>query len=323
MQGRQAGCLCVLLCLWSGCATKGTPSTQPSWYSRFQPLSVNEERKGQIEIAMVQVPREDALKTVANTSGLELASLNQIIISHAETYLAEGVWKDVDEQVVPLETKPKLEANGFRVGVIRNTLPAKLQQLLGATQSCPQMRRLTAKADHEWFWPLGTESGTASLQLTQEGGPENRQLDQPEFGMLIQASPLPEGKTRFLMTPHLRHGSQTFQAKPNRERTGWDVNTDRPEEKFGKLSWEVVLKPNEYLVIGGWGSRTNSLGRHSFVEAQTGRHRLLVLRGIPATEPLAAGLEGKGPMPLALQSLMPSRQDSRKPVAREVRGQSP
>jgi hypothetical protein len=323
MRRGHTGCLWLLLGCLAGCANKEGNSAQSAWNSRFKPLAVTEERRGQIEIAMVQVPKEESLRAVPNSKGVELASLNQVIIDHCEQYLSDGLWRDVDEQVVPLEVRPKLEDNGYRVGLLRNALPAKLQQLLGTPQSCPFMKRLVAKAEHEWFWPLGAHASTLAVKVTQDGKPDNRELEKPEFGLLIQATSLPEGKTKLVMTPMLRHGSAMFQAKPNRERTGWELNNERPEEKFTKLSWEMTLKPNEYVVIGGWNNKQQTLGQHSFVEKEHGRHRVLVLRGVPAIEPLV-GLEGKGPLPLALQSLIPSRQEPKRTTPpREVRGQSP
>jgi hypothetical protein len=322
MQGCRAGCLGLLLCLLAGCATRGAQTANSSWYQRFQPLSVAEERKGQIEIALVQAPTEEDVKAVPNIAGVQLASWTQMAGTAGEKYLADGIWGDVDEQVLPIEARPKLEENGFRVGIIRNTLPGKLQQLLAAPTSSGQMRRLIAKADHEWFWPLGTRPGATSLTITQEGKPDKRELEQAEFGILIKALSLPESKTRLVMTPILRHGTQMFHAKPNKDHTGWEYNAERPEERFAKLSWEVVLKPNEYLVVGGWPTKPDSLGRHSFTEAESGHHRVLVLRGVPVAEPLTMSGDGKGPLPLALQSLMPSKQDARRPP-KEVRGQSP
>src|SRR5262245_7782811 len=102
MQNRVQFILLTLMLLLLGCGL--TEESRPgSWLSRFTPSWAGPSTAGQIEVAMI----EDALPS---------------------NFLAERIWQEVDEQVVPLEQRPVFEANGVRLGVVNGACSLKLQE---------------------------------------------------------------------------------------------------------------------------------------------------------------------------------------------------
>jgi hypothetical protein len=92
----------------------------------------------------------------------------------------------------------------------------------------------------------------------------------------------------------------------------------------------VKLEPNEYLVIGAWRDRPDTLGQRCFLQPDASVHSLLMIRVArpQASEPKATAVAStsakpgtsSGPLPLALQSIMPKRPPQ---PADLTRGQSP
>jgi hypothetical protein len=58
------------------------------------------------------------------------------------------------------------------------------------------------------------------------------------------------------------------------------MEPERPHHSYPKLSWEVTLAPNQYLVVGTRFDQRHSLGFASFVQTEETNpvQRLLVIR---------------------------------------------
>ncbi len=316
------------LCIGAGCADRQQVAS--NWLDRFRALrpGFNAENV-QIEVSLVRQQLGDP-------------------------YLNHDLWDMVDEQALPLDQKPVLAANGFRVGTVGGTVPGELQNLLthepkdagirlaSKTEgNGASARRLTIKVGHPYFLPLGPADRPATLKVARNGQQSRLELEKTQFGVFIQPAVSPDGETVLRFEPAVRHGDNNLMPKPTEDRSDWTLLTTRPEERFPSLGWEITLPPNEYLIVGGLVQQPGTLGHYSFVQddMRSPGQWLLVVRSCRPQQVSAhhyspvAQADGepqsakkRGPLPLALQSLLPRNQPApqvRPPADSKVRAKSP
>jgi hypothetical protein len=124
-----------------------------------------------------------------------------------------------------------------------------------------------------------------------------------------------DGKVRLHFVPQIEYGEKVPRFHPAEDGSGWVYEYDMPRKSFPALGWDVILAPNQYVLVGTRFDHHRSLGFASFVQADGGGsvQRLLVIRtSRPGMSPELAGNEdadetmcSKGPAPLALQAQAP------------------
>src|SRR5207302_451064 len=116
-------------------------------------------------------------------------------------------------------------------------------------------------------------------------------------------------RMRLRFTPIVITGGprSCYQAAP--DRSGWIIAEDQPLERYDRLSWEIAIASNEYILVGARNSRPDSLGSASFVrmDASPPRQYLFVIRAAHNMSGVAADDEesndtGNKPPPLARQA---------------------
>jgi hypothetical protein len=291
MRLRRGWQLGLLLCLLSGCSDDKVKVAHP-WLERF--------------VAFRPRPGLDSLH-------LEVAVVRQPL---DESYLDHDLWLFVDEQKIPPEHKPILEANGLRVGTVSGNLPVGLQKLLSSELSCPDRRQGLVRAGSTLFFPMGPGGRSLPLKVYQDGETKDLFLDQAQCCLTVQAAVLEEeGRTLMKFQPQVQHGSHSLQIRPNVDRSDWSVKQGRPEEKFPQLAFEVPLGITEYVLIGGISNRPHTLGYACFVqnEEDPPARYVMVIRTVKLkpevlqipTEPSGTVRALGSPPPLALQSVEP------------------
>jgi hypothetical protein len=227
-----------------------------------------------------------------------------------DAFLDREVWEAGDEQGVALETKPLLEENGLRVALVGGLLPARLQALLSSPRSCPNPRRLRAQPGQPTFVPVGPPHGLCKFTLRLDGSA--RPVEVPDACCLLGVVPLAEeeGRLRLRFTPHLRHGKARLRPHVARDPDGqlrWDVEPCEPVEDFDALRFELVVSPDEYVVLGTRFDQPDTLGHCYFVRGGRPRQHLLVLH--PLRLPAGPTLDEAMTLapPLALQATQAAR----------------
>jgi hypothetical protein len=258
-----------------------------------------------------------------------------------DPYINHELWDMVDEQALPLDQKPMLASNGYRIGTV-GSVPAGLQKLLThdaddadlrrATKTegnGASARRITIRLGHPYFLTLGPADRPAKLKVTASpqslqqagrGGGEATRLDleKTQFGLFIQPSISEDGDVVLRFEPGVRHGEGRL-PRPSEDRSDWTLFS--PEERFPALGWEIGLKPNEYLIVGGLLQQPGTLGHYSFVQddmEKPGQWLLVIRTYQPQSNQVTAhhyapqdaggGAKKRSALPLALQSMLPKGQ---------------
>ncbi len=231
-----------------------------------------------------------------------------------DLYLNGELWTSTDQQVVSPESKVLLDDNGFRVGHVVGTTPAKLQALLTSERSCIKPRLRVLRAGATATQELRSDV-RAEFWLKLGDRTENVSLEKALFQLDIVPTLAGDGRVHLRFTPKVQYGEPMRTVNVPPDRTDWQVKIERPQQAYPQLAWEVTLAANEFLLVGGRYDQPGSLGYRSFVDEE-GRpvQRLLVIRpnralpGQAALEDLTQG--GQAP-PLALQATMTAVRASR------------
>jgi hypothetical protein len=271
----------------AGCLGGPAPGAGPSWLERFSSLRASLSPDAvQMQIALVRAPLGDR-------------------------YLNEDLWREVDDQVVPPEQRPVLQANGFRVATVSGSTPAGLHELLTSARSLVGARWVAVPPGKELFIPLSSGDGPIAYTVVHDResvafGPERVQC-----GLAVEVRPGEHGQTVIRCEPRVQYGVNQLLPRPNEERTDWTLQPTRPEEKFPHLAWEVALDPNEYILVGGLPRQEQSLGYHCFVHVtpESAWQYVLVIRtaaahpaGLAAARPVTHAARREA-LPLAVQSI--------------------
>ena len=243
----------------AGCAT-GEPARHVSWLERFYPF------RGAAAADMV----------LMDTALIECPV--------GDPFIDKELWLLLDEQAIPFERKSVLQENGFRVGQVAGTTPAGLQALLTSDKANSNARRLTLHSGKPALVAVGPPRNSGSFQMDRGGGKETVSFERPQFQFDVIPSLTPEGTVRLQFTPQVQHGKAVLIPGVAEDRSGWALKEQRPTETSPALQFEVTLAGNQYVVVGGYCERTESVGYQTFVrdDEPAPVQRLLVIRACPA-----------------------------------------
>jgi hypothetical protein len=196
-----------------------------------------------------------------------------------DPFLNQELWQYTDEMIVDLDHKAAIEDNGYRVGKIVGMTPGKLHDLLRSERSCSNPQRRIFPSGHNVLQYLSAVQPHCDFAVQLGKQVREESFDQARFCLDIKATLTNDGKTRLTFTPKVENGEQTFPFQPDPDKQTWTMRFEKPCQSYPELSWDAVLAPGEYLVIGAAAGKVNSLGYRSFVQEDGNPvQRLLVLR---------------------------------------------
>jgi hypothetical protein len=245
----------LLAVLLGGCA-HGLPARSTSWFDRLKSLPV--------------------------PTGPDVIHIDVVLLERPinDSYINQEVWMAADEQAIPLERKAVLEENGFRIGQIGGATPAELQSLLTSERSCVNPRHLFLRAGTAKVLGLGPELSQCRFQIARAGENSLVALDQAACNLRMLPTLTEKGQLRIQFTPEVEYGNQELAAQPAEDGSGLTLRPRQPTQSFPALSWEVLLAPNQYLIVGTYPDRPESLGYQCFLRRDEAApvQRLLVMR---------------------------------------------
>ncbi len=218
--------------------------------------------------------------TGPNTVLLRVALVERPVGDYA---LNHEIWELVDEQGLDLECKAHLHDNGFRMGQFGSVPPPSLDELIQSERSCANPRQIRMYSGNSTTVVLGTTQNHCAFNLLGKGQATPVELDQAVCQFQIVPTILSDGGTRLQITPIIKHGQAALQPRAVKDPSGtlrWELLAQQPVETYADLSWEQTITDSEYLVIGAWLDRPNTLGQRCFIQADMDPpiQRLLVLR---------------------------------------------
>lgn len=287
----------VLVALAAGCLGCGGLDSLPS-YRRSQPppappQETEPQRYVALDMAVIECP-------------------------YGDPFLEDELWQRGDEHV-DLDVQPILEENGLRVCRIGGVLPARLQALLISPRSCSPPRRLRADLDKPT--PVLVNSRHPHLAIQYRDGDKAREIQFDQAQCLFEIIPSRDEddglKLRF--RSRLRHGRALIETKVANDPGGelhWTKEPGEPTEDLPALTWELPIRPDEFLVLGTRLDRPGTFGHACFINSGGAKRiqTVLVLRassvcGAESAEP--SGDTRKQSPPLAAQASLTAREHGR------------
>lgn len=224
-----------------------------------------------------------------------------------DTSTAQEVWRLVDEQALPAESRRAAARNGFRAGVLGGRLPRPLEELLFAEQT-PAADEDAAEGEasetdgeslpgidiskepkvtvHQLYLEPGEPAEIAAgevrplmqLLYTEEGGVRGRSFREAQPQFALQTARRREGGVELRLLPEIHFGQ--FKKQYRGGDGMFRVETTRDKETFDQMALRCELAPGEMLLMGQKDDLPGSLGHHFFTESPGGRpmRQLLLVR---------------------------------------------
>jgi hypothetical protein len=216
--------------------------------------------------------------------------------------------RDVWAAALPVgspETRALLAENGLRVGVLSGGGPQKFRDLLASESDTVSPERRTFRERKDDVLPTAgpTESARFAVRTDLAGPPAPVDLARACGGLLVRPEAAADGRVRVWCEPRVQHGDRQGWLRPNGDGTGFAKHDEVPAERYPGLGFEVVLGPDDSLLVGRAADLPDTLGAVMFTADAAGgrvRQRVLVVRarsaGPPPSDlPAIPGPSGRAP----------------------------
>lgn len=220
------------------------------------------------------------------------------------------LWAEIDEQQLSAEVRRRLDANGFRAGVVGGQIPAALERMLAppseikdppADPNAVDVRKKPAVHGYTRQWKFGDPFRVIAAgekerlpQLTvlvrnDQGEVQGETFTQVQGHFEGKAFAEPDGAVRLELAPQVEHGKEQQQYVHNRDGM-IKIEHRPPHEAYQQLAVEIKLLPGQTLVLGGLPERPGSLGYQFFTEEFSGHQtqKLILIRLVGGATPDAA-----------------------------------
>lgn len=175
-----------------------------------------------------------------------------------------AIWNVIDESIIDLETRRRLDENGLRCGVLVSEMPQlvreRLKELAGEENRDPleqaglaadvtsDTHRLQCRAGRRKELPIRTElSEPLTVVYKQAGSIRGNVFDRPSLMFDLRAIPHGDGRAILSLTPEIQHGE-------HRKSFAHSQSGVRPEVKRQSHSWddlaiEATLTTGQALMV--------------------------------------------------------------------------
>jgi len=184
-------------------------------------------------------------------------------------------WDNVDEQVLPFETRSVLEEAGLRVGTTGESAPGVLRKLIDDPRTTAGHRARTFGLDRPAALVLSGNMHRSEFSIPAANGTKSEfGRNQVVLGFEMTVRDGPEGKVLVKLVPRARYHD------PSQLLPADAADRGLATEIFPAAGFEIALMPNEYLVVGTDDYWEGTFGNQAFAGEKEARpvQRLLVLR---------------------------------------------
>jgi len=258
--------LCCLLGVCGGCSPWSASST-PNSLLKPPPLPPDSVV---LEVAVLEVPEDEAAD-------------------------CEQLWREADEQQLPIEQRRKLASCGLRCGVIGNQLPDWIRERLDASRRTVDLdeetgmaqmsdtkaqRRVHCRPGQDSSIPIGGLRETLTVDLGSQGE-EPISYEEAECQFALKTVPKGDGRVGIQLSPEIYHGPkhQCWVA----EEGSFRLDSARDCARFDDLQVECTVSPGQTLVLTSSPDRTG-LGATFFGDAKSKNCRTVLLVRLAQTQ---------------------------------------
>ena len=184
-------------------------------------------------------------------------------------------WDNVDEQVLPFETRAVLEEAGLRVGTAGESAPGALRKLIDDPRTSWGHRARTFGLDRPATLLMTGNLPRAEFSLPAANSTKTAfEHDRVVLGFEMTVRDGPDGKVLVKLVPRARYHDPSQLLPADAAERGLAT------EVFPAAGFEIALMPNEYLVVGTDDYWEGTFGNQAFTGEKEDRRvqRLLVLR---------------------------------------------
>ena len=179
----------------------------------------------------------------------------------AETRTAE-LWKEADEQQIPVETRKMLAAQGFRCGVVGNQLPSWVTDELVRQSKHLKLdksdqtavisdvlteRRIQTRANQRRAVPVGLKCKELLVSPSETDPTSSQSLAEAQCHLSLVVEPQGDGKVALTLTPEIQHGPMHHRWVGQDGRFRLDASRD--SVRFEELETVATLLPGQTLVL--------------------------------------------------------------------------
>ncbi|GIX02311.1 MAG: hypothetical protein KatS3mg112_1248 [Thermogutta sp.] len=212
--------------------------------------------------------------------------------------IVEKLWKNVDEQAIPAETRKELYRNGFRAGRIAGPLPPELAELLRLTdapinqdaletieepgngdEAAPVRRHLQTKP-HQRAELLASSvyDELPLLRRDSSGQIVGQTVYRAQGVFAMTLSPKPDGTVCIQLVPEVHYGEPRVQPVATEGLVRWEMRRDRIV--LNDLMIKLDLAPGDMLLLTCIPDQPGSLGGRFFTVASSGKReqKLIAIR---------------------------------------------
>lgn len=216
-----------------------------------------------------------------------------------DEYLTHGLWKAAADPLSH-EHSTRLAVNGLRVGVVSGQLPGELERLASSDSAAVNPMLRTFLAGQPKAVPVNgpLPRCAAAVRADLSGDPAPKTWQAADCGVVVTATPLPDGRLSARIEFQVQHGERTFQYHPNSDGTAFDGRHQRTVEAFPTLAFEVTLRRGDVLLFGATDAPAGTLGQAFFFPPAADRLRQRVLM----VQPFAPDETARPPRSAALVS---------------------
>jgi hypothetical protein len=224
----------------------------------------------------------DRVRGIGGPSGPDAVFIEYTHVERpaGDSAMNRQIWSQVDELVIPAETRALLAENGLRCGVVGGLLPSELESMLQNPRSPLGSRQRRLYVNNSAPIVVGGPVAQAEYRVrpTLESKETTIRFEQAKFVMNFTPAHGDSGRLSLKCVPEVEYNDRKRWTPIGAAGEAWA--DQKPVERYPALAFEVSLSPREFLVIGADFSRGNWLGNQMFTDNPASQkvQRLLIIR---------------------------------------------
>lgn len=224
----------------------------------------------------------DRVRGMGGPTGPEAVFIEYAVIERpaGSASVNREAWANIDEQVLPTETRALLGENGLRVGVVGGLLPSEIEAMIANPKSATGHRQRRLYVNNPAQLAISNPVALAEFQILNDlkNAPTTAKYEQARFSVSMTPTFATDGRITLKCVPEVEHQDKKSWLPTGAAGPSWLGS--KPAERFESLAFDVTLSPREFAVIGAHYERGNWLGNQLFTSQQGSDkvQRLLIIR---------------------------------------------